>query len=153
MWFTTAEGENVFNKLLIVDGCLQLSKVQNLGNISPILFLLLLDGSMFFFPLTLVLTFFVLVKCWAFCSSFPVITVEHLLSLFSKMWHTWSDYECLILWRNLNSTVLTWWITFTVNFEEFKKQWQRASFCNSNIQLKFNLYKFMNFCTLSVLLL
>lgn len=50
MWFTTAEGENVFNKLLIVDGCLQLNKVQKLRNTYPRLFLLLLDGRIYFFP-------------------------------------------------------------------------------------------------------
>lgn len=49
MWFTTTEGENVYNQLLIVDGCLQLNEVQ-LRNTSPRLFLLLLDGSMWFFP-------------------------------------------------------------------------------------------------------
>lgn len=78
MWFTTAEGENVYSKLLIVDGCLHLNKVQKLRNTSPRLFLLLLDGSVFFFTLTLVHIFFVLMKCWASCSSLPVITVEHL---------------------------------------------------------------------------
>lgn len=49
LWFTTTEGENVYNQLLIVDGCLQLNEVQ-LRNTSPRLFLLLLDGSMCSFP-------------------------------------------------------------------------------------------------------
>lgn len=49
MLFTTAEGENICNKLLIVDRCLQLNKVQQLRNTSPKLFLLLLDGRIWFF--------------------------------------------------------------------------------------------------------